>query len=252
MSFTLAHPSIIIFCKNRYLNLMGFILGSMSPDFIYFLCFNPSSNFGHTVLGFIFFNLPLCTLLNFLIFRYVKTIFILSLPNFLLNRYSYLIYSSNKLDNLKNFFIFIYSTLFGMLTHVFWDAFTHESGFFVNSFPLFFKKSLVLLNHEVPIYKLFQHGSTLIGFLIIIIYFYSIQKNSNKKTLYRLNKIKIFSTIFITILITFFLSYIYTIITNSYFGIGRLVVTFINGVFLGYIFAGIVTLRSINKKTAII
>lgn len=236
MPFTLAHPSIIIFCKNRYLNLMGFILGSMSPDFIYFLCFNPSSNFGHTVLGFIFFNLPLCTLLNFLIFRYVKTIFILSLPNFLLNRYSYLIYSSNKLDNLKNFFMFIYSTLFGMLTHVFWDAFTHESGFFVNSFPLFFKKSLVLLNHEVPIYKLFQHGSTLIGFLIIIIYFYSIQKSSAKKTL---NRIKIFSTLFTTISFTLLSSYIYTIITNSNFGIGRFIVTFINGLFLGYIFSGI-------------
>lgn len=236
MPFTLAHPSIIIFCKNRYLNLMGLILGSMSPDFIYFLCFNPSSNFGHTLLGFIFFNLPLCILLNFLIFRYVKNIFILSLPNFLLNRYSYLIYSSNKLDNLKEFFIFIYSSFVGMITHIFWDAFTHESGFFVNSFPLFFKKSLVLLNHEIPIYKLFQHGSTLIGFLIIIIYFYSIQKSSAKKTL---NRIKIFSTLFTTISFTLLSSYIYTIITNSNFGIGRFIVTFINGLFLGYIFSGI-------------
>ena len=236
MPFTLAHPSIIIFCKNRYLNLMGFILGSMSPDFIYFLCFNPSSNFGHTILGFIFFNLPLCFLLNFLIFRYVKTIFILSLPNFLLNRYSYLIYSSNKLNNLKNFFIFIYSSLFGMLTHVFWDAFTHESGFFVNRFPLFFKKSFTLLKYKVPIYKLFQHGSTLIGFLIIIIYFYSIQKSSDKKTL---NRVRIFSTLFTTISFTFLFSYLYTILTNSNFGIGRFIVTFINGLFLGYIFSGI-------------
>ena len=236
MPFTLAHPSIIIFCKNRYLNLMGFILGSMSPDFIYFLCFNPSRNFGHTILGFIFFNLPLCFLLNFLIFRYVKTIFILSLPNFLLNRYSYLIYSSNKLDNLKNFFIFIYSSLFGMLTHVFWDAFTHESGFFVNRFPLFFKKSFTLLKYKVPIYKLFQHGSTLIGFLIIIIYFYSIQKSSDKKTL---NRVRIFSTLFTTISFTFLFSYLYTILTNSNFGIGRFIVTFINGLFLGYIFSGI-------------
>ena len=236
MPFTLAHPSIIIFCKNRYLNLMGFILGSMSPDFIYFLCFNPSSNFGHTILGFIFFNLPLCFLLNFLIFRYVKTIFILSLPNFLLNRYSYLIYSSNKLDNLKNFFIFIYSSFVGMITHIFWDAFTHESGFFVNRFPLFFKKSFTLLKYKVPIYKLFQHGSTLIGFLIIIIYFYSIQKSSDKKTL---NRVRIFSTLFTTISFTFLFSYLYTILTNSNFGIGRFIVTFINGLFLGYIFSGI-------------
>ncbi|MVO76193.1 DUF4184 family protein, partial [Paeniclostridium sordellii] len=86
MPFTLAHPAAVIFTKNKYFNLMGLILGSMAPDFIYFILFNPISNLGHTFLGFLFLNLPLCYLLNYLINNFIKVPFILNLP-FGLSRY---------------------------------------------------------------------------------------------------------------------------------------------------------------------
>lgn len=72
MPFTLAHPAVVIFSKNKNFNLLGLILGSMAPDFIYFLLFNPSSNLGHTLLGFIILNLPICFLLNYLILKFIK------------------------------------------------------------------------------------------------------------------------------------------------------------------------------------
>lgn len=54
MPFTLTHPALVVFNKNKNFNLLGLILGSMAPDFIYFILFNPSSNLGHTLNGFIF------------------------------------------------------------------------------------------------------------------------------------------------------------------------------------------------------
>ena len=89
MAFTLAHPSAVIFSKSKKFNLGGLILGSMAPDFIYFLLFSPSSNIGHTPFGFVFLNLPLCFLLNFLFYKYIQDFFIMTLPNFISKKYLY-------------------------------------------------------------------------------------------------------------------------------------------------------------------
>ncbi len=37
MPFTLAHPAAVVFLKNKKFNFTALILGSMAPDFIYFL-----------------------------------------------------------------------------------------------------------------------------------------------------------------------------------------------------------------------
>ncbi|WP_460277277.1 DUF4184 family protein [Clostridium sp. CTA-5] len=75
--------------KNKYLNLSGLILGSMAPDFIYFILFNPSSNFGHTILGTVILNIPLCFLLNFIYYKYIKDAFILNLLSCISKNYSF-------------------------------------------------------------------------------------------------------------------------------------------------------------------
>lgn len=56
MPFTLAHPAAVVFFKNKKFNLTALILGSMAPDFIYFLNFRPYGNLGHQILGFFILN----------------------------------------------------------------------------------------------------------------------------------------------------------------------------------------------------
>lgn len=233
MPFTLAHPAVVIFSKNKNFNLLGLILGSMAPDFIYFLLFNPSSNLGHTLLGFIILNLPICFLLNYLILKFIKNPFIINLPYKICNYYIYLINYDFNFKSPKDIFVFTYSCIVGMLTHIIWDAFTHKTGYFVVNINLL-KESIHILGYQVPFFKLLQHGSTLLGFFVILYYFYTIRRYSNKYI--RSNKFQ-YHLIAISIqILIIILSYL--IFKN--FGIGRLVVTFINGLFLGYLTSSII------------
>lgn len=58
---------------------------------------------------------------------------------------------------------FLYSAVFGMLTHVVWDTFSHKTGYFVMNLP-FLQQTI----YSIPTYKLMQHGSTCFGFIFII------------------------------------------------------------------------------------
>lgn len=233
MPFTLAHPAVVIFSKNKNFNILGLILGSMAPDFIYFLLFNPSSNLGHTLLGFIILNLPICFLLNYLILKFIKNPFIINLPSKICNYYTYLISCDFNFKSTKDVFVFTYSCIVGMLTHIIWDAFTHKTGYFVVNINLL-KESIHILGYQVPFFKLLQHGSTLLGFFVILYYFYTIRRYSNKYI--RSNKFQYHLTAISIQILIIILSYL--IFKN--FGIGRFVVTFINGLFLGYLTSSII------------
>lgn len=233
MPFTLAHPAVVIFSKNKNFNLLGLILGSMSPDFIYFLLFNPSSNSGHTLLGFVILNLPICFLLNYLILKFIKNPFIINLPSKICNYYTYLINYNFNFKSTKDIFIFTYSCIVGMLTHIIWDAFTHKTGYFVVTINLL-KESIHILGYQVPFFKLLQHGSSLLGFFVILYYLYTIRRYSNKYI--RSNKFQYHLTAISIQILIIILSYL--IFKN--FGIGRFVVTFINGLFLGYLTSSII------------
>ncbi|WP_270670608.1 DUF4184 family protein [Paraclostridium bifermentans] len=233
MPFTLAHPAVVIFSKNKNFNLLGLILGSMAPDFIYFLLFNPISNLGHTLLGFIILNLPICFLLNYLILKFIKNPFIINLPSKICNYYTYLINYDFNFKSPKDIFVFVYSCIVGMLTHIIWDAFTHKTGYFVVNINLL-KESIHILGYQVPFFKLLQHGSTLLGFFVILYYFYTIRRYSNK--FIRSNKFQYHLTAISIQILIIILSYL--IFKN--FGIGRFVVTFINGLFLGYLTSSII------------
>lgn len=233
MPFTLAHPAVVIFSKNKNFNLLGLILGSMAPDFIYFLLFNPSSNLGHTLSGFVILNLPICFLLNYLILKFIKNPFIINLPSKICNYYTYLINYNFNFKSTKDIFIFTYSCIVGMLTHIIWDAFTHKTGYFVVTINLL-KESIHILGYQVPFFKLLQYGSSLLGFFVILYYLYTIRRYSNKYI--RSNKFQYHLTAISIQILIIILSYL--IFKN--FGIGRFVVTFINGLFLGYLTSSII------------
>ncbi len=64
-----------------------------------------------------------------------------------------------------------------MLSHVLWDAYTHNTGFFVQYF-VGLQQSITLGQLSFPIYKVIQHGSSLLGLMIIGIYVYCLPKAS--------------------------------------------------------------------------
>ncbi|MDZ4994531.1 DUF4184 family protein [Clostridium perfringens] len=240
MPFTLAHPAAVLCLKNKRFNFTALVLGSMAPDFLYFLNFRPYGNLGHEILGFFILNLPLCILLAYVFHNFIKSPLISHLPRPFDGWYGYLRTEQFGLHSWREGLVFIYSALLGMVTHIIWDAFTHKTGFFVEHISFLQKKVLTLGGYNIYGYSLLQHGSTLVGIIIVLWFLYKIRDNRNRilwghkrfndKLIYHL--IVVCATI-----IVLFLSYSVSRYFNISYGVGNLVVAIINGIFIGIIIA---------------
>ena len=177
MPFTFAHPAIVLPLKNvfgKWLSLTGLVIGSITPDFEYFLRMKIQSNYSHTSLGMLWFCLPLGMLLCFIFHGVVKKPLIANLPIVLQRKLSEL-QQINWVSYFKiNWFVVVVSLLIGAYSHILWDSFTHQNGFFVEVLHL--DASI----GTIRIYKMLQHGSTLLGGLYIIWYVYNLKGLTNK------------------------------------------------------------------------
>lgn len=239
MPFTFSHPATVIPLNgklNKYFDMTALVLGAMAPDFEYFINFQPKGTIGHTFLGFIYYNLPICFLLAFIFHKIVKKPLIKAMPSPIDRWFNHIADKTWTLNSLSKFLIFIYSALFGMLTHVIWDSFTHKNGYFVKQIPTL-SKSINIYSVDISMYKFLQHVSTLIGAIIILIFLLRIRDKSNKLIKRMKSEHKLIFFIFIAAS-----SIIFTIISISSTGtintkyIGMYIVTSINGGILGTIF----------------
>ncbi|KAA0944267.1 DUF4184 family protein [Sporosarcina sp. ANT_H38] len=169
MPLTFAHPAAVLpFSRNsKYVNFLALVLGSMSPDFEYFLRGMPYGEIGHTFFGFIAFNLPIVVMVYLIYKAYIHRTLFRHLPSFLQDTYSQKTSSSRSLK----VFVFLYSALFGMLTHVVWDSFTHSVGFMVKNLSIL-STTVHIYGFNIPVFKFLQHGGTLVGIIAIIGYMY--------------------------------------------------------------------------------
>ncbi|MDR6967106.1 magnesium-transporting ATPase (P-type) [Flavobacterium arsenatis] len=152
----------------RFFSLTGLVVGSMIPDFEYFLRMKLQSNYSHTLEGVFWFDLPLGILASFAFHNFVKKSFIDNLPLFLKSRFSIFKAFDWNAYFIKNWLIICISILIGAFSHLLWDSFTHYDGYFVNKFPIL-QDSVLFLNLEMPILKIAQHASTFLGAILIFV-----------------------------------------------------------------------------------
>lgn len=177
MPFTFAHPAAVIPLQalfRRYVCFTGLVVGSMSPDFEYFIHFKPYSVWGHTLAGFFLYNFPLVLLVSWLFHRVIKKPLLANLPAPFDRWYAPFARQIWSIRSRKAFLLFFSSSIIGMITHVLWDHFTHQNGYFVTHFAAL-RTNVHVLFTDVPVYKLAQHGSTLTGFAIIAAYLYMVR-----------------------------------------------------------------------------
>ncbi|MFC7686387.1 DUF4184 family protein [Ureibacillus sp. GCM10028918] len=169
MPLTFAHPAAVLpFSRNsKYVNFLAMVLGSMSPDFEYFLRGMPSGEIGHTFTGFVAFNLPLIVIIYLIYKRYIHRTLFQHLPSFLQEPYS----PKPNSTVLLKVLVFLYSAIFGMLTHVVWDSFTHLDGYMVRNLAIL-TFPVHILDYQILVFKFLQHGSTLVGITVILGYMY--------------------------------------------------------------------------------
>lgn len=169
MPLTFAHPAAVLpFSRNsKYVNFLALVLGSMAPDFEYFLHGKPYGEIGHTFFGFIAFNLPILVAVYFIYQTCIHRTLFSHLPSVLQDTYN----QKPSSPRLLKIIVFLYSALFGMLTHVVWDSFTHAGGFMVTNLSIL-SYTVPIFDFNIPIYKFLQHGSTIAGMTLIIVYMY--------------------------------------------------------------------------------
>ena len=138
MPFTFSHPAAILpvtLLPKKYYSLTGLVVGSIAPDFAYFIRMDTQSLYGHTIHGLFLFDLPMGLLIAIAYHQLVRNSLTDYSPGWIRSR----IIPYKSFDWLQylslNRIVVIISVLFGSATHLFWDSFTHGDGYFVNIFP---------------------------------------------------------------------------------------------------------------------
>ncbi len=178
MPLTFAHPAIVLplnYLSKRWFSLTGLIVGSVVPDFEYFIRMKVYSIYSHTWFGLIWFDLPLAFLLTFVYHNTVRDMFISKLPRFLCSRL--FIYKGFNWDKYakKNLLVVVTSILIGTASHLFWDSFTHQNGYFVSTFNM--TDPVNVFGLYLPLYKVVQHLSTFAGGIVILIAVFRLKKS---------------------------------------------------------------------------
>jgi hypothetical protein len=171
MPFTLAHPAAALPFRKTGLVISAVVIGSMAPDFEYFLRMAPQGRFGHTLLGLVIFTLPLALAVLWLFHRSAKFAMVKLLPTCVQQRI--ICATDFPFGNARRFALLVLSVLAGALTHIVWDSFTHNQSWLVEYWPLLRKTVVIswLTPRSLPVWKVLQHLSTLIGMGILAAWF---------------------------------------------------------------------------------
>ncbi|AJS58807.1 hypothetical protein UB51_10330 [Paenibacillus sp. IHBB 10380] len=240
MPFTFAHPLYsfpIKYIKPRYFSLVGLVLGSMSPDFEYFIALEPYQIIGHTHWGLFLEGIPLCIVI-LLLLQIIMKPFILHLPstfNIDMKSYSFIRYFDFR--KFSNWIVFLISVVVGFYSHIFIDSFTHKSGFLVMNYP-FLQNSYFI----IPLYKLLQYSLSIIGIvvqmcLIVVLIRKAPYSTKPFRRISLKRKLVYWLIVLITAISVIIAKLVFTTSTNI---IGIIIVSSISGFFLGVIIASLI------------
>lgn len=168
MPFTAAHPALILPLQrlhSKWLSTTGLIVGSIAPDFAYFLPLYKLSSLSHSLKGLLLFNLPMAFVLAILFHWLIRDHVVRNLPAYLRAKAESItpVTIQQLLGTLP---VFVISALIGSFSHLFWDSFTHYTGYFVRNYD-FLMQPVSLGFVELPLCRVLQHFSTFAGFCLI-------------------------------------------------------------------------------------
>ena len=164
MPFPLAHPAAVLPLRRwspYYLNFAALVVGAVVPDLSYCLERYDLDLLAHTVRGCLLFSLPVGWILLWIFYGVCPPLVnLLPAPH-----RQALLASCRRKD--RAWFADPLSLWIGALTHVFWDSFTHETGWFVERSSFLQMRVFTLGGHSFEMYRLLWHLSTGVGLLLI-------------------------------------------------------------------------------------
>jgi hypothetical protein len=164
MPSPIAHPAASVPFAKAGLVFSALVIGSISPDFGYFVPL-PISFFMYTTPGLFLFDVPVGLVFLWLFHTLVKWPVLSLLPESLQRRL-FKPAQGFSFGPPKHFGLNLLSLLVGSATHVVWDSFTHDYGWTVEHFAL-----LSIPIGGIPLYTILQNLSTILGTGILICWF---------------------------------------------------------------------------------
>jgi hypothetical protein len=184
LSFTFSHVAAAIPLKdmrarggNNFFDLTALVLGSMAPDFEFFIKLQPIKQsmdipFGHTLGGMFCYDLPLCFLFAWMFHTIIKAPLFLHLPKPFDRRYTEFAWRKYNIIDIRSFTVFCYSAIIAMAIHIVWDSFTHLNSPLVQ-YINWLSLPINLFDHTVPLCKLLDHVGTVLGLAFVLRFLYS-------------------------------------------------------------------------------
>jgi hypothetical protein len=242
MPFTPAHPAIVLpFLKWKRLSATALVIGSMAPDFEYFFKLSVSSTHSHTVGGIFYFDVPVVIVLSVLFHQVVKHNLFANLPVFFQQRF----YDTRSLDFRvylrKHPFSFLASAIIGAASHLFWDAFTHNSGYFARNLWFYKGTAIPFEGVNYPLFYALQHISTIVGLITVACYIYF--REPEQQAIVTRPSIVYWLVLVLIAAVVVFIRF--TIYPTDY-NLGNVVVSSISGLCLALVINGMFRFRSIT------
>lgn len=172
MSALFAHPAASVPFARYGLLLSALVIGSLSPDFFYLFHLSTSSQFGHTLPGLFLFCIPAGLIILWIFHTIVKYPLFSVLPTSHQERLFPSLHRFQFFSSGKRLLLIMVSLLVGAWTHILWDSCTHVYGWTVQHvsglrFPL-----LVTSQGTLRVYKVLQHGGTVCGTLLLLVWYW--------------------------------------------------------------------------------
>ena len=178
MPFTfLAHQAPVLPLKWRWPRMvsgLGLVLGSMAPDFGYFVLGARATRDWHRLHGALLYCLPLSLVLYMLITRLVAAPLARHVPRLGALRLHEWAYLEAQPRTLAHLAIVAASVLAGVATHLAWDLFTHEGSWMGGYVPFLADALMRVRGHDVRGSNVLWFVSTAVGGLYTLHFLHAV------------------------------------------------------------------------------
>jgi len=166
MPFTISHAAAVLPLRKlagSRLPLAAMMIGSMSPDFAYFLPQDSGRASSHDFEGILLFCWPVSLALWLLFVHLLERPTIELLPAAWRTR----VPRSDPTLSASALAFASLAVIMGAMTHVAWDAFTHFGTPITERFPAFNVVLFTFHGHSMPVYLFLQYLCSVIGLLAL-------------------------------------------------------------------------------------
>jgi len=170
MLWTFSHPAAVLPLKRlcpHYLSFPGLLVGSLMPDFGYYIGHFGLARFAHTVVGGVLACLPVGLGLLFVL-ALLRDPLLFLLPRRHRDVMGH-VFPAGPRFTLRTLGTVGASIVIGAWSHIAWDAFTHDGRWGQVQLPWLGETAWTLGGFDVPFYAVLQHASTLLGALVLIL-----------------------------------------------------------------------------------